>query len=93
MMCIAIFSISSVFSYSYYGTKCMSFLFGDGNKGIYTYIYIGSILLGATTSLPIVINLIDTSFALMAVPTMTATILLAPKVVREARKYFDKIGK
>ncbi|CAN0454655.1 unnamed protein product [Pylaiella littoralis] len=25
MLCIAVFSISSLFSYAYYGTKCMSF--------------------------------------------------------------------
>ena len=88
MVCIAVFSISSLFSYSYYGTKCMSFLFGAKYKGIYNYFYIGSILLGATTSLSMMINLIDTFFALMAIPTMTATILLAPKVLKEAKSYF-----
>lgn len=32
LICIAVFSISSLFSYSYYGTKCMSFLLGAKNK-------------------------------------------------------------
>lgn len=91
MVCIAVFSISSLFSYSYYGTKCMSFLFGAKHKGIYNYFYIASILVGATTSLSMMINLIDTFFALMAIPTMTATILLAPKVIKEAKKYFDRL--
>lgn len=91
MVCIAVFSISSLFSYSYYGTKCMSFLFGAKNKGIYNYFYILSILVGATTSLNMMINLIDTFFALMAIPTMTATILLAPRVIKEAKIYFDKL--
>jgi AGCS family alanine or glycine:cation symporter len=92
MACIAVFSISSLFSYSYYGTKCMSFLFGAKNKGIYNYFYILSILVGATTSLSMMINLIDTFFALMAIPTMTSTILLAPKVIVEAKKYFRKLN-
>ena len=91
LVCIAIFSISSLFSYSYYGSKCMSFLFGEKNKGIYNYFYIISILVGATTSLSMMINLIDTFFALMAIPTMTATIILAPKVIKEAKKYFEKL--
>lgn len=91
MVCIAVFSISSVFSYSYYGTKCMSFLFGAKNKGIYNYIYILSILVGATTSLSMMINLIDTFFALMAIPTMTATVILAPRVIKEAKIYFAKL--
>ncbi len=91
LACIITFSISSLFSYSYYGSKCMSFLFGAKNKGIYNYFYILSILVGATTSLSMMINLIDTFFALMAIPTMTATIILAPKVVKEAKNYFDKL--
>ena len=37
LLCIATFSISSLFTYSYYGTKCMSFLFGDHNKHYYNY--------------------------------------------------------
>jgi AGCS family alanine or glycine:cation symporter len=93
MLCIAVFSISSLFSYAYYGTKCMSFLFGAKNKGIYNYFYIASIILGATTSLGMMINLIDTFFALMAIPTMLATIILAPKVVREAKRYFASLKK
>lgn len=91
LACIAVFSISSLFSYSYYGSKCMSFMFGAKNKGIYNYFYIISILLGATTSLSMMINLIDTFFALMAIPTMTATIILAPKVIKQAKIYFTKL--
>ncbi len=91
LLCIAVFSISSLFSYSYYGTKCMSFLFGAKHKSYYNYFYIASILMGATTSLSMMINLIDTFFAFMAIPTMLATILLAPKVVKEAKIYFNKM--
>ncbi len=45
LLCIAIFSISSLFSYSYYGTKCLSFLIGAKRKGLYNYFYILSISL------------------------------------------------
>ncbi|WP_394342088.1 alanine/glycine:cation symporter family protein [Pukyongia salina] len=93
LLCIAVFSISSLFSYSYYGTKCMSFLIGAKRATYYNYIYILSIILGATTDLNMMINLIDTFFAVMAVPTMTATILLAPKVIREAKRYFATLKK
>lgn len=93
MICIAVFSISSLFSYSYYGTKCMSFLFGAKHQGIYNYFYIASILLGATTSLSMMINLIDISFALMAIPTMTATVIMAPRVITEAKRYFARLRK
>lgn len=91
MICIAVFSISSLFSYSYYGTKCMSFLFGAKNKKYYNIFYIASIIIGATTSLQLMINLIDTFFAIMAIPTMVTTILLAPKVIAATKDYFTRL--
>lgn len=91
LLCITVFSMSSLFSYSYYGSKCMSFLFGARRKYIYNYIYILSILVGATTTLDMMINLIDGVFALMAIPTMTATIILAPKAIEASKQYFSKI--
>lgn len=91
LICIAVFSISSLFSYSYYGTKCMSFLIGANKKHYYNYIYIVSIILGATTSLSAMINLIDGVFALMAIPTMLSTIILAPKVVKELGAYKQRL--
>ena len=91
LICIAVFSISSLFSYSYYGTKCMSFLIGADKKHYYNYIYIISIILGATTSLSAMINLIDGVFALMAIPTMVSTIILAPKVVKELSAYRQRL--
>ncbi len=87
LVCIAVFSISSLFSYSYYGSKCLSFLIGADKKHYYNYMYIVSIILGATTSLSMMINLIDGFFALMAFPTMFTTLMLAPRVVKEIKAY------
>lgn len=92
LVCIAIFSISSLFSFSYYGTKCTSFLFGADKAHIYNYFYLISILLGALTSLSMMINLIDGFYALMAFPTMLATLLLAPKVIERAKVYFNQLS-
>lgn len=91
LVCIATFSISSLFTYSYYGSKCMSFLFGAHNKHYYNYFYIASIILGAVTPLSMMLNLIDGTFALMAIPTMTATIILAPKVLKEIKAYAQRM--
>ena len=91
LVCIAIFSISSLLSYSYYGTKCMSFILGADKKHYYNYFYLFSIIIGAISSLSIILNLIDGFFALMAIPTMIATIYLSPRVMKEAKLYFRKI--
>lgn len=92
LICIVIFSVSSLFSYSYYGSKCLSFLIGDKKKHYYNYFYILSIILGAVTSIDLMINLIDGVFALMAIPTMIATIILAPKVVKASKNYFKRMN-
>lgn len=92
LLCIAVFSISSLFSFSYYGTKCLGFLIGADKKHYYNYFYLVSILLASVASLDMMINLIDGFYALMAIPTMTASIILAPKVMKEARKYFGGLN-
>ena len=91
LICIVIFSISSLFSYAYYGSKCMSFLFGADKKHYYNYAYLAGIILGATTSLSAMINLVDGVFALMAVPTMLSTIIMAPRVVKEIKAYKERL--
>ena len=91
LVCIAVFSISSLFSYSYYGSKCLGFILGARYKKYYNYFYIASILVGATTSLSMMINLIDGFFALMAIPTMIATLYMAPRVMKEAKRYFNEL--
>ena len=93
LICVAAFSISSLFSYSYYGTKCMAYLFGVKYGKFYNIPYVLSIIAAAVTSFGAILDLIDGVFALMAIPTMTATLILAPKVMREAKIYFTKIEK
>ena len=91
MICVFIFSLSSLFSYSYYGTKCLSFLIGSDKKHYYNYVYILSIILAATTPFSMMLNFIDGAFALMAIPTMISTFILAPKVVKEIKRYTQKL--
>lgn len=91
MVCVAIFSISSLFSYSYYGTKCLSFLIGADKKHYYNYIYIISIVVAATAPFSVMLDLIDGVFALMAIPTMLATLIMAPRVVKVFKLYISKM--
>jgi len=42
-------------------------------------------------SLKVVVNLIDGVYALMAIPTMTSSLLLAPQVKQAAALYFQRI--
>lgn len=86
------FAITSLFSYSYYGSKGMAFLFGAKAGHYYNYFYLSTIIVGAVASMTDVMNVIDIAYALMAVPTMLSGFVLAPKVMAEARKYFAKLN-
>jgi alanine or glycine:cation symporter, AGCS family len=90
ILCVIIFSITTMFTYSYYGSKCLNFLAGAERKHYYNYFYIFTIFLGSITTIDMVVNLIDGMFALMAIPTMTASIILAPKVMKITREYFSR---
>lgn len=85
------FAITSLFSYSYYGNKAMSFLFGVSSGKYYNYFYLSTIILGAILSMQDVMNIIDVAYALMAVPTMLSGFALAPKVMNEAKAYFLRL--
>ena len=91
VICVLFFSISSMLTYSYYGTKCLGYLIGADKQHWYNYFYVGSIIFGSIASIGAVIDLIDGMFALMAIPTMVSTILLAPKVKEAATDYFSRI--
>ncbi|MFO0507951.1 MAG: alanine:cation symporter family protein, partial [bacterium] len=91
LLCAFFFAITSLFSYSYYGNKALSFLVGVKAARFYDYFYLGTIIFGAIVSMNLVINIIDIAYALMAIPTMVSGFILAPKVLVEARSYFKRM--
>lgn len=86
------FAITSLFSYSYYGNKALSFLFGVRAGKYYNYFYLITIVFGAILSMQDIMNIIDVAYALMAIPTMVSGFILAPKVMKEARSYFSRMN-
>ncbi len=90
IICVVIFSITTMFTYNYYGAKCFGFLFGAERRHYYNYFYLFAVFFGAIMTIDAVVSLIDGMFALMAIPTMTATLLLSPKVMQATRDYFRR---
>ncbi|MBN8578280.1 MAG: alanine:cation symporter family protein [Cyclobacteriaceae bacterium] len=93
LLCGFFFAVTSLFSYSYYGNKAMSFLGGVKAGNYYNYFYLITVVLGAILSMADVMNIIDVAYALMAFPTMISGFVLAPKVLAEARSYFERMRK
>ena len=90
---VLVFALSTLFSYSYYGTNCLGFLTKPKYGKFYNYIYLGSIVVAAVVKIDFAINLIDSAFALMAIPTVLSGLILAPRVNKSARMYFEKLKK
>ncbi len=85
---VSVLSMSTVFTFWYYGSKCLGFLIGAKHQHHYVWIYATLVVCGAVLSLNLIVSLIDSMYALMAIPTMTSALLLAPKVNAAARRYF-----
>lgn len=88
-----IFAFSTLFTSSYYGTKCASFLFGVKRAKFYNYIYVLTLIFAAVGSVNLVVCIIDTMFGLMAFCTITATIALSPKIMAAANTYFKNYNR
>ncbi len=91
MISALVFALSTMFTYSYYGQKCASYLFGVKVAGYYNYVYLIMIVVGAVVSLDLVVSLVDGMYAVMAFPNMIAALYLAPKVKAAAKDYFARM--
>lgn len=87
MLLAAVFALSSMFSYSYYGTSCAAYLFGEKRARWYTYAYILSLIVFAVVPVEAAVGMCDLFYAFMAIPTMITLVALSGKV-REATKSF-----
>ncbi len=90
MIIVFFFAFSTMFTYSYYGLKCTNFLFGAHNAKYYNYYYLVMIVVAAVVPLKVVVGFMDIAFFLMACCTMTAILLLSPRVIKAERDYFSK---
>jgi len=89
---IVLFSVSTMISYSYYSLKCAKYLLGERVGSRYVYVYLLSLPFAAELGQATVINIIDTCFALMAIPTLVGALLLSGKVLAATRDYFRRMG-
>jgi AGCS family alanine or glycine:cation symporter len=89
--CAVCFAITTMLTYSFYGSQCSSFLFGSKSQNAYRWVYVSFIVVASVVSLNAAISIIDGAYAMMAIPTMTSALLLAPKVKAAAEDYFNRI--
>lgn len=88
---VILFAYSTAISWSYYGDRCVSYLFGMGAVKPYRYAFCAFLIVGATIKIDLVWNLCDIMNGGMAIPNLVALILLSGVVFREMSEYRVRI--
>lgn len=90
MALATIFALSSMFSYSYYGTSCAAYLFGAKKAKWYTYFFIASLVVCAVVPVEAAVGMCDLFYAFMALPTMITLVALSGRVRRLTKRFFEE---
>lgn len=77
---LILFSFSTIIGWSYYGEKCVEFLFGSGVIIYYRILWIVIIPVAASIELNLMWLIADIMNGLMSIPNLIALILLAPVI-------------
>ncbi len=89
MLIVAAFALSTLFTYSYYGVKCLSYLTNPKIGKWFNVYFVATIIFAAVATVDLVINLIDLAYALMCIPNMIAVLYLSPRVNIAMKTYFE----
>ena len=84
---IVAFAYSTVLGWSYYGERCVEYLFGTKGMIPYRIFFVLVLLIAPVISLDLVWTLSDIFNSLMAIPNLVALILLSGVVVKETNYY------
>ena len=90
MVVVFCFSLSSMFSYSYYGTSCATYLFGPARAKYYTWFFIATLVVFAVIPVGVAVGLTDLFYACMAFPAMCTILALSHHVRKAAKVYFTR---
>ncbi len=81
------FSYSTILGWSYYGNRCVTYLFGSKANIPYQIIYVIVAFLGAIGVGDVVWIISDIGNALMAIPNIIAILLISGLIARETKHY------
>ena len=88
---ISLFALSTILSWSLYGTRCCEYLLGGG-KGVrmYQIIFVLITIIGATLKLDLVWDIADTLNGFMALPNLVALLGLSGVVIKLTKDHFNQ---
>ena len=89
-LAVFLFAFSTIISWSYYGERCFSFIFGDKNSLVYKLLLLLVIFLGAIATSKNIMEFGDLMILGMAFPNLLGVLLLSGKVKTSLKEYQQK---
>jgi AGCS family alanine or glycine:cation symporter len=95
VVAVVLFALSTMLSWSYYGLKAWTYLFGHGARTelAFKIIFCAFIVIGCTMKLGPVIDFSDSAIFAMSFANIVGLYMLAPVVKAELKKYFEELDK
>ncbi|WP_105156850.1 alanine/glycine:cation symporter family protein [Streptococcus suis] len=87
---LVLFAYTTILGWSYYGERCIEFLFGTKSILPYRLAFIAMVALGGFLKLDLIWTIADIVNGLMALPNLIALLALSPVIINETRQYFAK---
>ncbi len=93
VIAVVLFAFSTMISWSYYGMKAWTYLFGEGPMRELTFklIFCVFVVIGASAQLGAVIDFSDAMLFSMAIVNIIALYVLMPIVKREVESYYGRL--
>ncbi len=88
---ITLFALSTILSWSLYGSRCFEFLFGSRGVKAYQILFVVLIIIGATLELELVWDIAEMLNGFMAIPNLIALLGLSGVVVKLTKEHFSKL--
>lgn len=87
---LVLFAFTTILGWSYYGERCIEFLFGTKSILPYRLLFVAMVALGGFLKLDLIWTIADIVNGLMVLPNLIALLALSPIIIKETRQYFSK---
>ena len=90
---VILFAFSTMLSWSYYGAKCWTYLFGENRTAdlVFKLIFCIFVVIGASMNLGPVVDFSDAAIFAMAIVNIVALYILFPVVKRDLESYWTRL--
>nr|MDJ0842534.1 alanine:cation symporter family protein [Acidobacteriota bacterium] len=86
---LLLFAFSTAISWSYYGDRAMTFIWGSGSVKYYRIVYVIGFFIGAFTDTTIIWTLSGIAIACMAIPNLMGLLILHREMKDTVGEYWE----